>query len=211
MHAEFPTCLETALSKISWIWRSNSHTSDTGITPPKPKVVRKEYQQGQPRGKEMSCSMSRVACTVAPTPVWKSVRDWSAFLLAEFKEIISGGIEAKNPKAAGWLEKIMDQFRCQHLGSQRHRGKKSPSLAPQFMSWNARTNLHLIIIRKGTNQVEKSRRDWRCNGIKLIQGSVQFQCLEWISEDGVQASFKVGNSLIQKGIILTAWFQGRVG
>ena len=77
---------------------------------------------------------------------------------------------------------------------------------------SARSKLQLIIIRKGTNQAEKSRRDWRrCNGIRLLQGSVQFQCLKLISEDGVQALFEVSNSLIQTGIILTPWFQGKMG
>ena len=55
---------------------------------------------------EMSCSVSGVACAVAPTPVWKSERDWSTFLLAEFKEMLSGGVETWNPKAAGWLEQL---------------------------------------------------------------------------------------------------------
>ena len=51
--------------------------------------------------------------------------------------------------------KVMNQFRCRHLGSQRHRGKKSPSLAPQFMSMNARSKLQLRSIRNGTNRGEK--------------------------------------------------------
>ena len=49
--ADFPTHLETVLSKMSWILKSNSCTSDTGITPPQPWAVRKEYQQEQPGGK----------------------------------------------------------------------------------------------------------------------------------------------------------------
>ena len=113
--------------------------------------------------------------------------------------------ESKGSRVAG---KERDQFRCWHLGSQRHRGKKSPSLAPQFMSTNARSKLQLRIIRKSTNWVEKPRRDWRwCNSIRLLHRSVQFWCLEWINEDGVQSLFEVSNSLIQKGIILTPWFQ----
>ena len=39
----------------------------------------------------------------------------------------------------------MNQFRCRHLASQRHRGKKSLSLAPKFMSTNARSKLWLRI------------------------------------------------------------------
>ena len=53
----------------------------------------------------MSYFVSRVACAAAPTPAWKYDRDWSAFLLAEFKVVLSGGVEAQNPKAAEWLEK----------------------------------------------------------------------------------------------------------
>ena len=71
-------------------------------------------------------------------------------------------------KSYGVARKITNQFGCCHLGSQRHRCKKNPSLAPQFMRSYARNKLQLRIIRKSTNQVKKSRRDWRGNGIRLI-------------------------------------------
>ena len=98
MQAKFPTHLETAL-------RSNSHTSDTGITPPSALGSEERVWTMATHGWEMSCSMSKVACAAAPIPVWKSERDWSTFLLAEFKVMLSEGVEAQNPKDAGWLEK----------------------------------------------------------------------------------------------------------
>ena len=159
----------------------------------------------------MSCSVPRVACAAAPTAVWKSERLIS-FPVGRIQEDVIWWSRSPESKGCRMARKVTDQFRCWHLSSQRHRDKKSPSLVPQFMSTNARSKLQLRIIRKGTNQVEKPRRDLRrCNGIRLLQGSIQFQCLEWISEDGVQALVEVSNSLIQKGIILTPWFQGRMG
>ena len=71
--------------------------------------------------------------------------------------MLSSRVEAQNPKAAGVARKVTNQFGCGHLGSQGHRGKKSPSLAPQFTSMNARSKLQLRIIRMGTNQAEKPR------------------------------------------------------
>ena len=120
----------------------------------------------------------------------------------------SKGLESKGH---GVARKIMNQFRSSHLGSKRPRGKKSPSLAPQFTRSYARSKLQFRITRKSTNWVKKPRRDWRCNGIRLIQGSVQFWCLKEISEDGIQALIKVSHSLVWKGIILTTQFQEKVG
>ena len=47
----------------------------------------------------------KMAWAAAPTPVYKSDRDWSAFLLAEVKMMLPGGVNDQNLKAAGWLEK----------------------------------------------------------------------------------------------------------
>ena len=210
MCAEFPTHLETALSKMPWIWRSNSHPSHTGITSPSAFGREERVSTRATWRQEISCSVSRVACAVAPRPVWKSERLINFPVGRIQRDVIwwSRGLESKGCRVA---RKVMNQFRCGHLGSQRHRGKKSPSLAPQFTSMNARSKLQLRVIRKGTNQAEKPRRDWRCNGIRLLQGSIQFRCLKWISEDGIQSLFEVSNSLIQKGIILTSWFLGKMG
>ena len=72
--AEFPTHLETALAKMPWIWRSNSCTSDTGITSPSA-LGSEEWVSTRATWRwEISCSVSEVACAVAPTPVWKSER-----------------------------------------------------------------------------------------------------------------------------------------
>ena len=195
IQAEFPTHLEMALSKMSWTLRSNSCTSNTGIMPPSELGREERVSTRATLRQEMSCSVLRVAWAAAPTPVWKSDRDSSAFLLAEVKVLLSGVVEDWNMKAAGWLEKIMNQLRYQHLDTQRHRCKNNPSLVPKFMRSNARSKLQFRIVRK------KPRSDWRCNGIRLIQGSVQFWCLKGISEDGIQALFKVSNSLLQNEII----------
>ena len=103
--AEFPTHLETALSKMPWTLRSNSHTSDTGIMPPSELGREERVSTRKTLRQEISCSVSRVAWAAAPTPVWKSERDRSAFLLAEVKVMLSGGVEDQNLKAARWLEK----------------------------------------------------------------------------------------------------------
>ena len=176
---EFPTHLETALSKMLWTLRSNSHTSDTGIMPPSELGREERVSRRATLRWEVSCSVSRVAWAAAPSPVCKSDRDWSAFLFAEVKVMLSGGCNEQNPKNCMMARKIMNQFGCWHLGSQRHRCKKSPSLAPQFTRSYARRKLQFRIVRKSTNQVKKPRRDWRCNDIKLIQGSIQFW---WIRE-----------------------------
>ena len=73
--AEFPTCLETALSKMPWIRRSNSCTSDTGITSPSASGSEERVSTRATWRWEMSCSVSRVAWAVAPIPVWKSETD----------------------------------------------------------------------------------------------------------------------------------------
>ena len=49
--------------------------------------------------------VSKVAWAAVVMPVWKMERLWSVLLLAGFKVILSGGKEAQNPNAAGWLEK----------------------------------------------------------------------------------------------------------
>ena len=41
--------------------------------------------------------------------------------------------------------------------------------------------------------------------------SIQVWCLKGISKDGIQALFKVSHGLLQKRIILTTWFQAKVG
>ena len=97
------------------------------------------------------------------------------------------------------------------ISSQRHRCKKSPSLEPQFMKSYARSKLQFRIIRQSTNWVKKPRTDWRCNDMRLTQGSTQFWCLKGISKDWIQALFKVSDILVQKRVILTTWFQGEVG
>ena len=157
MQAEFSTCLETALSKMSWTLRSNSHTLDTGITPPSASDSKERVSTRATLRWEMSCSMSRIACAAAPTPVWKSERLIS-FPVGRIQDDViwwSRGLESKGCRMA---RKVMNQFRCWHLGSQRHRVKKSPSLAPQFTSMNARSKLWLRIIRKGINWADKTQR-----------------------------------------------------
>ena len=103
--ADFPTHLETALSKMPWTLRSNSHTSDTGITPPSELCREERVLIRATLRWEMNCSVSRVAWEAVPTPVCKSERDWSAFLLADFKVMLPGGVEDLNPNAAGCLDK----------------------------------------------------------------------------------------------------------
>ena len=181
---EFPTHLETALSKMSWPLRSNSCTSDTGIMP-SPELAREERVSRRTTLRwEMSCSVSRVAWASAPTSVWKSHRLISLPLSRGQGDIIqwSQWPESKSYRVA---RKIMNQFGWRHLGSQRHRCKKNPSLAPQFMSSYTRSKPQFKIIRKSTNQVKKPRRDSWHNCIRLIQGSIQFWCLKGISEDGI--------------------------
>ena len=90
--------------KMLWPW-SKSQTSNTGITPPSESGREERVSRRATLRWEMSCSVSRVAWAAAPTPVCKSHRDLSAFLLAEAKVMLSGGVEDLNPKAAGWLEK----------------------------------------------------------------------------------------------------------
>ena len=128
MQAEFPTHLETVLFKMSWTLRSNSHTSDTGITPPSASGSKERVSTRTTLRWEMSCSVSRVAWAVAPTPVWKSERLISLPVGRIQGDVIwwSRGPESKGCRMA---RQVMNQFRCWHLGSQRHRGKKSPSLA----------------------------------------------------------------------------------
>ena len=46
---------------------------------------------------------------------------------------------------------------------------------------------------------------------RLIQGSIHFWCLKGISEDGIQALFKVSHGMVQKRIVLTTLFQGKEG
>ena len=152
------TCLDTTLSRMSWTLRSNSHSLDTGITPPSESGRGERVSTSEILRWEMSYSMSRVAWAAAPMPVWNSDRLWSAFLLAEVKVMLFASVEDWNPKAVGGLEKVTNQFRCWHLGSQRYRCKKGPSLASQFMRPNARSKLQFRHIRNSTNQVEKPRR-----------------------------------------------------
>ena len=84
-------------------------------------------------------------------------------------------------------KEVANQFKCWHLGSQRYRCKKCPSLVLQFMRPNARGKLQFRSIRNSTNQVEKPR---------LIQGCVQLWCLDGINKYGIPALFKVSNSLV---------------
>ena len=102
---ELPTHLKTALSKMLWTLRSNSCTSDTGIMPPSELGREERVSRRATLSWDMSCLVSRVAWAAAPTPVWKSDRDWSAFLLAEVKVMLSSGVNDWNPKAAEWLGK----------------------------------------------------------------------------------------------------------
>ena len=102
--AEFKTHLETALSRMSWTLRSNSRTSDTGIIPSSELGREERVSTRASLRQEVRCSVSGVAWAPVPTPVWKSDRFSSAFLLAEVKVMLSGGVEDWNPKAAGWLE-----------------------------------------------------------------------------------------------------------
>ena len=102
---ELATHLDTALCIMSWILISNSCTLDTGITSPS-ELGREEIGSTRPTLRwEMSCFMTRVAWAAALMPVWKSDRLSSASLLAGVMVMWSGGVEDRNPKAAGWLEK----------------------------------------------------------------------------------------------------------
>ena len=98
---EFPNHFKTALSRMSWTLRSNSHTSDTGIMPPSELGSEEKVSTRATLTWEMRCSVSRVAWAVAPTPVWKSDRLWFVFLFAEVKVMLSGGVEGQNLKAVG--------------------------------------------------------------------------------------------------------------
>ena len=98
--AEFPTHLETALSKMLSNLRSNSHTSDTGIMLLSELSSEERVSRRATLRWEMSCSVSRVVWTTVPTPVCKSDTDWSAFLL-EDKVMLSSGVDDQNLKAAG--------------------------------------------------------------------------------------------------------------
>ena len=105
IQVELPTHLETALSEMSWSLRSNSCTSDTGIMPPSELGREDRVSRRATLRWEMSCSVLWVTWAATLTPICKSDRDWSAFLLAEVKVMLSGGVDDWNPKAAGWLEK----------------------------------------------------------------------------------------------------------
>ena len=105
IQAELSTHLDTALSGMSWTLRSNSCTSDTGITSPSESGREERISTRATLRWEMSCSVPRVAWAAAPMQVWNSDRLWSAFLLVGVKVMLSGGVEDQNPKAAGWLEK----------------------------------------------------------------------------------------------------------
>ena len=64
----------------------------------------KSINQGNPEVRdELLRVMSGIAA--APTLVFKSDGDWSASLLAEFKVMLSNGVEDWKPKPARWLEK----------------------------------------------------------------------------------------------------------
>ena len=69
IQAEFPTCLDTSLSKMSWTLRSNSCTSDAGIMPPSESGTEERVLTRTTLRQEMSCSVSRVAWAAAPMPV----------------------------------------------------------------------------------------------------------------------------------------------
>ena len=100
-----PTRLGNSIVQMLWTLKSRSGTSDTVITPPSELGSEESVSRRATLRKEMSCLVSGVAWGAAPTPVCKSDRDWSAFLLAEVKAMLSGGVDNWNPKAAGWLEK----------------------------------------------------------------------------------------------------------
>ena len=118
----------------------------------------------------MSCSVSSVAWAAVPTPLCKFDRLISLPVGRTQGDVIWWRRELES-EGCRVVRKIKNQFRCWHLGSQRHRCKKRPSLAPQFARSNAKSKLWFRNIRKLTNQAEKPRIDWRCNGIRLIQGS----------------------------------------
>ena len=43
-----------------------------------------------------------------------------------------------------------------------------------------------------------------------IKGCIQFLCLDWVHEDRIKTMCKVLNCLVQKGVILTDWFEWEV-
>ena len=100
------------------------------------------------------------------------------------------------PKSCQVAREAVNQLWYWHLGSQRHRRKKGPSLAPRFTRPDAKSKLPFRSIRNSTNWIKKPRRDQICNCIRLIQRCVRLWCLNGISEDGIQALSKVSNSLV---------------
>ena len=180
---------------MSWTLISYSHTSDTGITPPSQSGREEIASTRATLSWEMRYFVSRVAWAAVPMPVWNSDRLWSDSCWQHQDDVIWW---CRRPESKGCRvdREVVNQFVCWNLGSQRHWGKKNPNLAPQFMRPNARSKLQFTSIRKSNDQVEKPRRDWRCNGIRVIQGCVQFWCLNGISEDGIQGLLEVSTSLI---------------
>ena len=166
---------------MSWTLRSNLHTLDTVITPPSESSREERVSTRATLQWEMSCFMLRGAWAATLMPVWNSDQPscWQKLGDAIWW---CRGPESKGCRVA---RKVTNQFRCWHLGSQRHRCKRGPSLALQFIRPNARCKLQFRIIRNSTNWAEKPRRDQRCNSIRLIQGCVQFLSLNGISEDGI--------------------------
>ena len=105
IQAEFPTSLDTSLTSISWTLIRKWHSLDTVISPPSESGREEIVSTRATMRWEISYSVLRVAWAAAPMPVSKSDRLWSAFLLAEVKVILSGGVEDQDPKSVWWLEK----------------------------------------------------------------------------------------------------------
>ena len=74
IHAEFPTHLETAWSKMPWIQRSNPHTSDTGVTSPSASGSEERVSnQGnlEMRNKLLCVKSSMCSGTQTSLKIWK--------------------------------------------------------------------------------------------------------------------------------------------
>ena len=128
LQAEFPTRMETALSKMSWIWRSNSHTSDTGITPSISfGQWGKSINKGNPEARDELLHIKSTVCSGTNTSlnIWERLISFPVGRIQSDIIWWSRGLESKSWRVA---RKLMNQFRCWHPGSQRHRGKKHHNL-----------------------------------------------------------------------------------
>ena len=158
---------------------------------------------------KLLCIKSAISsCTYTSLKIRKTLI--SPFYLAGFKVMLSGSKDDLGPKCFWLTGKISKQFRCWHCACHRYRQKQCSWLAPKFIRFDAMGKLWFTSIRNGT-EGRNPKKTEKLMTSRFLKWCIQFQCLDGVSEDGVETLLRVCNSPVQKGINLIPWFKWKVG